>query len=174
MTVNLRDPIAGDSAVPESHDLNTRYVAPGKGFHLQLGERHMVFPDVSRAPPELYLTRGYSAHAHVDPCYAPFAFNLNVGRKQYDTPTARQHISIPSYGGANFVDANLRVVVAGAVGTMFAFDPTHVHGTTVTGGTQNLNLTFAFSKKIGEAFAKLDEQQKLAFGESNWGAGEGK
>ncbi|KAJ3781097.1 hypothetical protein GGU10DRAFT_251544, partial [Lentinula aff. detonsa] len=39
----------------------TRYVAPGKGFHLQLGERHMVFPDVSHTPLELYMTRGYFA-----------------------------------------------------------------------------------------------------------------
>lgn len=34
----------------------------GKGFHLEMGGRHIVFPDVSRSPPEIYLTRGYSAH----------------------------------------------------------------------------------------------------------------
>lgn len=114
-----------------------------------------------------------NSHAHTDPCYAPFAFNLNVGRSQQDTKTARQNINIPAYGGANFVDANLLVVVIGAVGTIFAFDPSHVHGTTVTGGTQNLNLTFGFSKKVGDSFAELDAQDRLAFGESNWGAGKG-
>ncbi|KAH7870033.1 uncharacterized protein C8R40DRAFT_1017286, partial [Lentinula edodes] len=39
----------------------TQYVAPGKGFHLQIGERHMIYPNVNRAPPELYMISGYSA-----------------------------------------------------------------------------------------------------------------
>ncbi|KAJ3872231.1 hypothetical protein F5879DRAFT_813539 [Lentinula edodes] len=38
-----------------------RYVRPGKGFCLELGGRRIVFPNVSRSPPEVYLTRGYSA-----------------------------------------------------------------------------------------------------------------
>ncbi|KAF9062969.1 hypothetical protein BDP27DRAFT_1232872, partial [Rhodocollybia butyracea] len=50
-----------DNDVPH---MASRYVSPaipGKGFHLELGGRHIVFPDVSRSPPEIYLTRGYSA-----------------------------------------------------------------------------------------------------------------
>ncbi|KAJ3991962.1 hypothetical protein F5050DRAFT_1580479, partial [Lentinula boryana] len=34
----------------------------GKGFHLQLEDRHYVFPNVNRSPPELFLTKGYSAY----------------------------------------------------------------------------------------------------------------
>ncbi|KAF9064360.1 hypothetical protein BDP27DRAFT_1230615, partial [Rhodocollybia butyracea] len=47
-----------DNNVPH---MASRYVSPGKGFHLELGGRHIVFPVVSRSPPEIYLTRGYSA-----------------------------------------------------------------------------------------------------------------
>lgn len=66
-----------------------------------------------------------------------------------------------------------------ASATLFAFKPTHIHGTIVSGGTTNYELTFAFSKHIADALAEL-EDRKAAFGESNWevsdlklGAGEG-
>ncbi|KAF9066237.1 hypothetical protein BDP27DRAFT_1227810 [Rhodocollybia butyracea] len=49
-----------DNKVPH---MASQYVLPGKGFHLELGGRHIVFPDVNRSPPEIYLTRGYSASA---------------------------------------------------------------------------------------------------------------
>lgn len=109
---------------------------------------------------------------HYDPCFCRFAFNLTAGRIQCETPTASS-TPIPSYGGANFVDLNLRVVVVNAPATMFAFKPNHLHGTTVTGGTANCNLTFAFSRHIAEAFEDLEKEERDEFGASDWGAGQG-
>lgn len=107
----------------------------------------------------------------MDKCYAPFAFNLAVAREHNEAAATAGNVPIPSYGGANFVDVNLQVVVVNALATLFAFKPTHVHGTTVSGGTTNFELTFAFSQRIADAFAQLKD--RTAFGESNWGAGEG-
>ena len=114
----------------------------------------------------------------MDKCFAPWAFNLAVAREYNSKATTAGNVPTPSYGGANFVDVNLRVVVVNAPATLFAFKPTHVHGTTVSGGTTNYELTFAFSQRIADALAEL-EDQKANFGESNWvvvsklGAGEG-
>ncbi|KAF9018216.1 hypothetical protein BDP27DRAFT_1378458 [Rhodocollybia butyracea] len=44
-----------ENAVPH---LGSRYIEPGKGFHIQIGDAAVIFPDASCAPPELYLTRG--------------------------------------------------------------------------------------------------------------------
>ncbi|KAF9061365.1 hypothetical protein BDP27DRAFT_1235445, partial [Rhodocollybia butyracea] len=53
-------------AVRELHEnkiphLATRFVEPGKGFKLTLGNKAVIFSEASRAPPEVYLTKGYSA-----------------------------------------------------------------------------------------------------------------
>ncbi|KAJ3747075.1 hypothetical protein DFH05DRAFT_1391946 [Lentinula detonsa] len=51
--------ILSDQKVPH---MATRWIAPGKGFHLQLENRHYVFPNVNCSPPELFLTKGYLAY----------------------------------------------------------------------------------------------------------------
>lgn len=56
---------------------------------------------------------------------------------------------------------------------MFAFQPEQEHGTTVTGGTVNHNITFAFSRRIAAAFNDLDEAGRDSFGSYGWGAGKG-
>ncbi|KAL0057975.1 hypothetical protein AAF712_015369 [Marasmius tenuissimus] len=157
----------------ESHSmphLASRYVEPGRGFSLDLNGKSYDFPLAERAPPEVYLTQGYSAWSHTDRKYAPYAFNLTAAREQGETLTSG-NIEIPSYGGANFVDVNLRVVVINAPATMFAFDPEHVHGTTVTGGTINYNITITFSSRIGESIQKLAGQGHV-FEDAIWKAGE--
>ncbi|KAL0060974.1 hypothetical protein AAF712_012205 [Marasmius tenuissimus] len=111
-----------------------------------------------------------SRWSHTDRKYAPFAFNLTAAREQGETLTSG-NVEIPPYGGANFVDVNLRVVVINAPATMFAFDPEHVHGTTVTGGTVNYNITITFSSRIGESIQKLAGQGHI-FEEAVWKAGE--
>jgi len=67
-----------------------------------------------------------------------------------------------------------------ASATLFAFKPTHIHGTTVSGGTTNYELTFAFSKCIADALAELEDCKAALDCVSNWkvselklGAGEG-
>lgn len=73
----------------------------------------------------------------------------------------------PAYGGANFVDAVLKVVVVNARGSVISFIPAHLHGTTVTCGTFNDGFTFAFSKKLGDSLAELDADGRATFGESH-------
>ncbi|KAJ3774033.1 hypothetical protein FB446DRAFT_640528 [Lentinula raphanica] len=55
-----------DPVIEVLHDrkiphMATRYVAPGRGFRIEIGGRHIVFPETSRSPPEFYLIRGYAA-----------------------------------------------------------------------------------------------------------------
>ncbi|KAJ3897757.1 hypothetical protein F5879DRAFT_708151 [Lentinula edodes] len=113
----------------------------------------------------------FCSWVHVDNCYAPWAFSFTAGRKKFSTQSASDGITPPEYGGANFVDITLRVVVVNAPGTLFSFQPQYPHGTTVTGGTTNFNIVFTFSRKIGEAVAELDGREH--FGSCRWGAGEG-
>ncbi|KAK7049483.1 hypothetical protein VNI00_005514 [Paramarasmius palmivorus] len=146
--------------------LVSRYIAPGKGYRIKLNEREYVFPDADRAPPpQLFMTWGYSAWSHTDPCYATWAFNLNVGREQYETATS-DSIDVPAYGGANFVDVSLQVVVVNSAGTLMAFKPSHHHGTTVSGGTTNYYITFAFSKDISDALDNPGDRSYL--GDCSW------
>ncbi|KAJ3726396.1 hypothetical protein DFJ43DRAFT_1002177 [Lentinula guzmanii] len=61
MPTEVIDPVV--HTLQENHipHLASNFVAAGKGYRLQLGEAEVIFPEASRAPPELYLTRGYSA-----------------------------------------------------------------------------------------------------------------
>ncbi|EEB86865.1 hypothetical protein MPER_16027, partial [Moniliophthora perniciosa FA553] len=47
----------------ESHipQMASRYIEEGQGFTLTLNGKEYHFPNANRGPPELYLTRGYSA-----------------------------------------------------------------------------------------------------------------
>lgn len=120
-------------------------------------------------PADFFYNRG----AHTNPCYAPAGISLTVNRQQGDTPTGISSFKVPAYGGGNFVDAVLKFVVVNAQASVMSFDPTHLHGTTVTCGTINDGYTFAFSKKIADSLAELDKEGRAHFGESHWGAGEG-
>ncbi|ESK87186.1 hypothetical protein Moror_5857 [Moniliophthora roreri MCA 2997] len=125
-----------------------------QGFTLTLDGKEYYFPNANCGPSELYLTHGYSVWSHTNDCYTCFAFNISAGHEQIRTATSGK-VHILSYGGANFVDVNLHVVVVNEAATLFAFNPAHVHGTTVTGGTINYHLTYAFSLHIEEALKKL-------------------
>lgn len=62
-------------------------------------------------------------------------------------------------------------MVINTPGTLFSFLPAFKHGTTVTGGTTNFNLTCTFTQKVGDACAELGGRGN--FGDCRWGAGEG-
>ncbi|KAF8829955.1 hypothetical protein HHX47_DHR2000107 [Lentinula edodes] len=49
--------------------LQTRNVAPGSGFTLQIDSTEYFFPYTERAPPEVYINRAYSAPTHMDRTY---------------------------------------------------------------------------------------------------------
>ena len=76
----------------------------------------------------------------------------------------------PIGGGGNFVDATLRVVVKQAVGTMMAFMPQYMHGTTRLCGAHNWGCAITFSKHIKDAYDVAVAGTKVEAGE---GAGEG-
>ncbi|KAE9385511.1 hypothetical protein BT96DRAFT_928761 [Gymnopus androsaceus JB14] len=107
----------------------------------------------------------------MDLCYALWAFNVAVACEYNASAASAQNFPIPPYGGANFVNVNLCIVVVNAPGTLFAFKPDHVHGTTISGGTTYHELTFTFLKRISDALAELGD--RTIFGESQWGAGDG-
>ena len=65
----------------------------------------------------------------------------------------------PEYGGANFVDADLKVKVVAAEATLIAHRPEHRHGTTTSCGWVNAGFSLAFSKHIFDAW-KIAEQGK--------------
>ena len=62
-------------------------------------------------------------------------------------------------GGANFVDASLRVVVKQAKGTLMVFRPEFYHGTTLAAGAINCAVTYAFSKRVVDAWREMQEEQ---------------
>jgi hypothetical protein len=76
----------------------------------------------------------------------------------------------PAKGGGNFVDITLGVVVQQATGTLMAFKPEHLHGTTRLCGAHNRMCTITFSSHIAEAFKIASMGPKV---EPGSGAGEG-
>ncbi|KAF5367254.1 hypothetical protein D9757_011697 [Collybiopsis confluens] len=170
MPAEVTEPVVKTLSELDIPRLATRYVQPGKGFRLELDGRQVVFPDVSRLPPEIYLTRGYSAWVHDDECFAPTAFSFTAGREPPRT-APENGIRVPSYGGANFVHLRLRVIVINSAGSLFSWDPREKHGTTVAGGTTNHIIACTFSKKISDIVKELGDRQN--YGISEWGAGQG-
>lgn len=62
--------------------------------------------------------------------------------------------SEPLTGGSSFVDIGLKVVVHQSTGTVTAFKPEHLHGTTVSHGLANSILAISFSRRVGDAWAE--------------------
>ncbi|KAJ7801200.1 hypothetical protein B0H14DRAFT_2615612 [Mycena olivaceomarginata] len=60
----------------------------------------------------------------------------------------------PVSGGANFVDVTLKVKVEMSVGTLIAFRPKNLHGTTRLCGAHTRAATICFASRIKAAFEK--------------------
>ncbi|KAF8074558.1 hypothetical protein FPV67DRAFT_1574567 [Lyophyllum atratum] len=155
----------------------TRNVPKGNGFHLRMGDKVYTFNMAKRAPPEVYMSRGYIAWTHVDPAFCKYAFSFCVGRQILE-PTGRKRKATqplsdgPADGGANFVDASLGVVVKQAKGTIFGFKPEYLHGTTKSYGVLNHAVTITFSRRVADAWLELEAADRIKI-ESSAGAGEG-
>jgi len=85
---------------------------------------------------------------HTDKAYAPFAFSWCIARSP-DTGT----------DGGNFVDVSTRTVIEQAEGTLFAFNPEELHGTTELNGRHHAFATISFSSRLEDAFKKLALQK---------------
>ena len=119
--------------------------------------------------------------AHTDKCWAHYGLTYCVERvvdgEQVATNTHicrpgenSSRIARPAGGGGNFVDITLGVVVQQATGTLIAFQPEYLHGTTRLCGAHNHMCTITFSSHIAEAFKIAVEGAKV---EPGAGAGEG-
>ena len=126
------------------------------------------FPTSEQAPPEAYLLHGYQAFlffifyflkllanfinrwAHTDKSYCTYAFafcpDVTI------EPEA-------AFGGSSFTDIGLKVVVQQDTGTVLAFKPDHLHGTTLSHGAANSIIAITFSRRVSDAWAKVLERQ---------------
>lgn len=85
--------------------------------------------------------------SHTDPVWIRWAFAGTVGRtvpNDYVLPTVHH--------GGNFVDLNLEVVVQQATGTVMAFQPQHLHGTTLTARSMNYILSLSSTERVRAGF----------------------
>lgn len=73
--------------------------------------------------------------------------------------------------GQNFVDLDLRVLVKQAERTVCAFQPDHLHGTTVGNGAVNHTISINFSRRLADAWKIIED--KGIYLVSDEGAGEG-
>jgi hypothetical protein len=64
----------------------------------------------------------------------------------------------PSTCGSGFVNIDLKVVVHQDTGTVIAFKPEHLHGTTLSHGAGNSLLKITFSRHVSDAWAEALER----------------
>ena len=82
---------------------------------------------------------------HTDQAYCKYAFVLCPERQNPD-------VQIHPFPGSTFVDVGLKVAVRQATGTMTAFQPEHLHGTTSARGAVNTTMIISFSRRINDAW----------------------
>lgn len=163
----------------------------GDGFTIKVNDEDYTFPAIARGPPQVYMSRGYTAYAfpaedhlfllntrshsrwsHTDQAYCKYALSWTVDREVI-APSRKRNLAAAS-GGASFVDVGLRVVVKASSATLTAFQPMHLHGTTSAQGGINRAITHTFDQRVGEAWAKWKEIERGGAQEdSESGAGEG-
>jgi hypothetical protein len=72
---------------------------------------------------------------------------------------------LPVNGGANFVDLGLKTVVKNCPGTLIAFQPEFLHGTTENCGVDNYILALPSTRRVHDAYMELEENgAKIEFG----------
>jgi hypothetical protein len=83
---------------------------------------------------------------HTDKAYCKYAFAFCVGR---DLPE-----QLPQHPkcGSSFVDIGLKVVVRQDRGTIMAFRPEYLHGTTLAYGAINSAIAITFSRRVSDAW----------------------
>lgn len=59
------------------------------------------------------------------------------------------------------MDLNLRVVVAGAEGTLMTHHTSHLHSTTKAGGTITAEYSIAFSQRVRDAWQKAQSSLSI-------------
>jgi len=68
-------------------------------------------------------------------------------------------------GGANFVDLGLKTIVKNCPGTLIAFQPEFLHGTTENQGVKNYILALPSTRRVHEAYMEMEKNgTKIEFG----------
>ncbi|KAF4605852.1 hypothetical protein EYR40_004643 [Pleurotus pulmonarius] len=147
----------------ELPNLATQNVGPGTGFRLCLGDKDYMFPTCSRAPPEAYISCGYSAPVHRDTSYCPWAASWIINRNVDNVDD-----SANKSAGSSFVDVGLRVAVRAASASLVIWNPNNAHGTTRSYGAENSGIAITFSSKVCDVYRKLTSTGLV---ESGSGAG---
>jgi len=96
-------------------------------------------------------TKYWSSHTHVDECAVRWAFGWTV---THDIP---DDCPLPPGMGSSYVDVGLKVVVQSAAGTLSAFQPNHLHGTTFTGGIVNYGLSMTSTRRVNDAIWEIEQ-----------------
>ena len=110
---------------------------------------------------------------HTDKSYCDYALSFCVARSLgHNLPQRNNFKYVPPTGtleggGANFVDASLKVVVKQAAGTLMVFKPNYYHGTTLPVGALNHAITYAFSKRVADASRKMRIEVEEGAGDGN-------
>ena len=94
----------------------------------------------------------FASWTHTDPAYCRYAFSLCTSQTISGT-------QIQSFPGSSFVDVGLKVVVRQATGTMMAFQPEQLHGTTIANGAVNTGMAITFSRRVSDAWNDAKELQ---------------
>ena len=82
---------------------------------------------------------------HTDQAYCKYAFVLCAEHQNPD-------VQIHPFPGLNFVDIGLKFVIRQATGTMMAFQPECLHGTTSAHGAVNNSIIISFLHCIHDAW----------------------
>ncbi|ESK86627.1 hypothetical protein Moror_9731 [Moniliophthora roreri MCA 2997] len=153
--------IPGDITAPvrkcledEYPQLGTRDIPSGPGFTVVLDGKHYVFSQSQRGPPEGILTAGYAAHTHRDPAYCRWAFGFTAVHDRSEDS------ELPEGHGSNYVDMTLGIVVESGDGTLTAFQPDYLHGTTYAGKIVNYGLSATMTRRVRDGFEEFIKEGK--------------
>ena len=85
---------------------------------------------------------------HTDPAFCRYGFTLCVDHETVHSPPI----------GSSFVDVGLKVLVRQKAGTVMAFQPDFLPGTTLTNAAINKGVAICFSRRVGEAWQEAKKR----------------
>ncbi|KAJ3507943.1 hypothetical protein NMY22_g16778 [Coprinellus aureogranulatus] len=140
--------------------LATRNIPAGTDFTITYQDKAYTFASAGRAPPEGIATWAFHMPTHKD--HSPLKWSLAITsmREVYsDSPLN------PKFG-SNLVDLSLRVVVQSRVGTLTAFNPNELHGTTTHGrgiDPVNAGVSLTSTRRVYTAYTEMMEKGPVIF-----------
>lgn len=102
----------------------------------------------------------------MDKSYCPWTLSWNVFHNEQELPRkgSSGRKLVPANSGGHFTDAELKVVVRSATGTLLAHRGDHYHGTTQRFGSEDAGFTLGFSQRVYNAFQIAQQGIKIEVG----------